>query len=77
MTMLKFQAQRLKIKMESITMLISELPMVMAPASLIAALLAATLIRAAVRLTGKPVKIMAVGVMSALTAGTVIMKYLS
>jgi hypothetical protein len=74
--MLKFQTQRVKKQMESIAMLIGELPMVMAPASLIAALLAATLIKLSVRLAGKPVKIMAVGVISALTAGTVIMQYL-
>ena len=76
MTMLKFQAQRVKTKMESIAILTSELPMVMAPASLIAALLAATLIKAAVRLAGKPVKVMAAGVMLALTAGTVIIQTL-
>lgn len=74
--MLKFQAQRVKTKMESIAILTSELPMVMAPASLIAALLAATLIKAAVRLAGKPVKVMAAGVMLALTAGTVIIQTL-
>jgi len=74
--MLKLQAQRVKIKMESISMLISELPMVMAPASLIAALLVATLIKVSVRLAGKPVKVMAVGVILALTAGTIMMQSL-
>ncbi len=74
--MIQIQLQRLKVKMESIVMLTNELPLVMAPASLIAALLVASLIRAAIQYTKKPFKVMASGVILALTAGTLIMQSL-
>ena len=58
-------------------MLTSELPLVMAPATLIAALLAASLIRAVVRFRGKPFKVMAIGVMLALSAGMAMMQFMT
>ena len=55
-------------------MLTNELPLVMAPASLIAALLAASLIRAVLRFRGKPFKVLAIGVMLALSVGMLMMQ---
>jgi len=55
--------------MDSIVMLINEIPWVMAPASLVAGLLVASLIRAVMQFTEKSFKVMVVGVMLALTAG--------
>jgi hypothetical protein len=74
--MLRFQFVKEKIMMESIAMLTNELPLVMAPASLITALLAASLIRVVIQFTKKPFKVMAIGVMLALTAGTFMMQSL-
>lgn len=63
-------------KMQSIIVLVNEIPRVMAPASLIAAMLAASLIRAVIQLTEKAFKIMAVGVILALTGGLSIVLFL-
>ena len=60
--------------METIVMLTNELPLVMAPASLMAALLAASLIRATIQFTQKPFNIMAIAIMLALTAGMLMMQ---
>ena len=59
--------------MDSIVMLSNELPLLMAPASLIAALMVTSLIGAVIRFNKKPFKVMAIGVMSALTAGMIMM----
>jgi hypothetical protein len=45
-----FWLRRLKLKMDSIVMLINEIPWVMAPASLVAGLLVASLIRSAIHI---------------------------
>ena len=63
--------------MESFVAMTNELPMIMAPASLIAALLTVSLIRAAIQFSKKPIKIMAIGVMLALTAGTLVVQSMS
>ena len=60
--------------MDSILMLVNEMPGVMAPASLIAALLAASLFRAVIRFKRKPFKVMVVGVMLAFSAGMLMMQ---
>ena len=60
--------------METIVMLTDELPLVMAPASLIAALLAASVVTAVIRFKKKPFKVMAIGVMLALSAGMLMMQ---
>ena len=72
-----FWRRRLKFKMDSILMLINEIPWVMAPASLVAGLLVASLIRAAIQFTEKSFRVMAVGVMLALTAGMIMMQSIS
>ena len=69
-----FWRRRLKLKMDSIVMLINEIPWVMAPSSLVAGLLVASLIRAAMQFTEKSFKVMVVGVMLALTAGILMMQ---
>ncbi len=71
-----FWRRRLKLKMDSIVMLINEIPWVMAPASLIAGLLVAFLIRAAIQFTGRSFKVTAIGVILALTAGMIMMQSL-
>ena len=55
-------------------MLTKELPLVMAPATLVAVLLTASLIRALFRFKGKPFKVMTIGVMVALSAGMLMMQ---
>jgi hypothetical protein len=62
--------------MQSIIVLANEIPWVMAPASLIAAMLAASLIRALLQLTEKAFKVMAAGVILALTGGMSIVLFL-
>jgi len=59
--------------METIVMLTNELPLLMAPASLISALLVASLISAVIRVQKKPFKVMAIGVMLALSVGMLMM----
>jgi flagellar biosynthesis protein FliQ len=49
----------------------------MAPASLVAGLLFVSLIRAAIQLTEKSFKVVATGVMLALTAGMIMMQSMS
>jgi len=63
--------------METIVMLTKELPLVMAPATLIAALLTVSLIRPIFRFKSKPFKAMAIGVMVALSAGMLMMQSMS
>jgi hypothetical protein len=63
--------------MDSIVMLINEIPWVMAPASLVAGLLFVSLIRAAIQFTEKSFKVVATGVMLALTAGMIMMQSMS
>ncbi len=72
-----FWRRRLKLKMDSIVMLIDELPWIMAPASLVAGLLVASLIKAAIQFTEKSLKVMAIGVILALTAGMIMMQSIS
>jgi len=60
--------------METIVMLTNELPLLMAPVSLISALLVASLISAVIRFQKRPFKVMAIGVMLALSAGMLMMK---
>lgn len=62
--------------MQSFIVLANEIPWVMAPASLIAAMLATSLIRAIIQLTEKAFKIMAIGVMLAFAGGMVILTFL-
>jgi hypothetical protein len=62
--------------MHSIIVLANEIPWVMAPASLIAAILAASLINAVIQLTEKAFKVMALAVMLALTGGMAILFFL-
>jgi hypothetical protein len=56
--------------------LANEIPWVMAPASLIAAILAASLINVVIQLTEKAFKVMALAVMLALTGGMAILFFL-
>ena len=72
-----FWQRRLKLKRDSIVMLINELPWILAPASLVAGLLVASLIRAAIRFKRKSIKVMAIGVMLALSAGMPMMQSMS
>jgi len=60
--------------METIVMLTNEIPLVMAPALLISALLVVSLISVVIRFQKKPFKVMAIGVMLALSAGMLMMK---
>ncbi len=55
-------------------MLTKELPLVMAPATLIAALLTVSLIKSIFRFKRKPFKAMAIGVMAAISAGMFMMQ---
>ena len=72
-----FWRRRLKLKMGSIVMLINEIPWIMAPASLLAGLLFASLIRSAIQFTEKSFRVVAVRVMLALTAGMIMMQSMS
>ena len=60
--------------METLIWLTNEIPHVMAPAALIAAILGISLITSVIRLTQKASKVMMVGVMIALTVGVVIIQ---
>ena len=62
--------------MQSIVVLANEIPWVMAPASLIAAMLVTSLIKAVIQLTEKAFKVMALGVMLALAGGVVMLMFL-
>jgi len=63
--------------MDSIVMLLNEIPGVMAPASLVAGLLVVSMIRAAIQFTETSFKVVVIGVMSALTAGMIMMQSMS
>ena len=63
--------------MDSMVMLINEIPWIMAPAVLAAGLLAASLVRAVIQFTEKSIRVMAVGVMIALSAGMIMMQAMS
>lgn len=58
-------------------MLINEIPLIMAPAVLAAGLLGASVARAFIRFAEKSLRVMAVGVMLALTAGMIMMQAMS
>jgi high-affinity Fe2+/Pb2+ permease len=60
--------------MVTIVMLTKELPLVMASATLMAALLTASLIRTFFRFKRKPFKVMAIGVMVVISAGMFMMQ---
>ena len=62
--------------MQSIIVLANEIPWVMAPASLIAAILVASLIKVVIQLTEKAFKVMALVVMLAMTGGMAILFFL-
>ena len=63
--------------MSTIVMLINEIPEVMAPAFLVAGLLVILLIRAVIQFTESSFKVLAIGIISALTAGMIMMKSMS
>ncbi len=65
---------REKYKMQTLIWLTNEIPYVMAPAALIAALLGISVITTAIRLTQQASKVMMVGVMIALTVGVMIIE---
>ena len=60
--------------MQTLIWLSSEMPLVMAPAALIAAMLGITAITVVMRLTQQASKVMMVGVMIALTAGVMVIE---
>ena len=60
--------------MQTLIWLTNEIPFVMAPAALIAAMLGISVVTSVIRLTQKPSKVMMVGVMIALTVGVVIIQ---
>jgi len=60
--------------MQTLIWLSNEMPLVMAPAALIAAMLGITAITVVMRLTQQASKVMMVGVMIALTAGVMIIE---
>lgn len=59
--------------MQAIVMLINEIPYLMAPASLIAAIMVIALITVIMRLTAQAFKVMMFGTMMALTAAAFVM----
>jgi len=60
--------------MQTLIWLTNEIPYVMAPAALIAAMLGISAFTAVIRLTQQASKVMMVGVMIALTVGVVVMQ---
>ena len=60
--------------MQTLIWLSNEMPLVMAPAALIAAMLGITAITVVMRLTQQASKVMMVGVMIALTAGVMVIE---
>jgi low affinity Fe/Cu permease len=60
--------------MQTLIWLTNEIPFVMAPAALIAAMLGILIVTSVVRLTQQASKVMMVGVMIALTVGVVIIQ---
>ena len=69
-----FTGARGEIKMESLVNLAQDIPWIMAPASLIAALSLISIIAAASRLMQNGSKIMMLGVVIAVTAGVMLMQ---
>ena len=63
--------------MDAMVMLVNEIPWIMAPAVLAAGLLAASVVRAAIQFTAKSIRVMALGVMIALSAGMIMMQAMS
>jgi len=63
-----------KKKMDTLIWLTNEIPFVMAPAALIAAMLGVSIVTSVIRLTQQASKVMMVGVMIALTVGMVIIQ---
>ena len=61
-------------QMQSLVLLAQDIPWVMAPASLIAAMAIISITAAVIRLTQKASKVMMLGVMIALTVGVVLMQ---
>jgi hypothetical protein len=60
--------------MQTLIWLTNEIPFIMAPAALIAALLGISVVTSVIRLTQQASKVMMVGVMIAVTAGAVIIQ---
>jgi hypothetical protein len=60
--------------MDTLIWLTNEIPFVMAPAALIAAMLGVLVVTSVIRLTQQASKVMMVGVMIALTVGAVIIQ---
>lgn len=60
--------------MDTLIWLTNEIPFVMAPAALIAAMLGVSVVTSVIRLTQQASKVMMVGVMIALTVGAVIIQ---
>lgn len=60
--------------MQTLLWLVDEIPYVMAPASIIAAITVITLITKGIRITQKASRVMMIGVMIALTVGVVIIQ---
>ncbi len=60
--------------MQSLAILAQDIPWVMAPAALIAAMAIISIIAAVIRLTQKASKVMMLGVMIALTVGIMLMQ---
>jgi len=60
--------------MDTLIWLTNEIPFVMAPAALIAAMLGVSIVTSVIRLTQQASKVMMVGVMIALTVGMVIIQ---
>ena len=63
--------------MQTIRMLANEIPWVMAPAALIAAMLVIALIRAVVQVTENSLKVLALSVLLALTGGMSLVLFLN
>ena len=65
---------RVKNKMQTFIWLTNEIPYVMAPAALIAAMLGISIFTSVIRITQQASKVMMVGVMIALTVGVVVIQ---
>ena len=65
---------RVKNKMQTFIWLTNEIPYVMAPAALIAAMLGISVFTSVIRITQQASKVMMVGVMIALTVGVVVIQ---
>jgi hypothetical protein len=65
---------RVENKMQTLIWLTNEIPYVMAPAALIAAMLGISVFTSVIRITQQASKVMMVGVMIALTVGVVVIQ---